>query len=804
MHLGMRATAVLWLLGAANFAVAAPTSSYTNTTIPPSTHIPTPTAYTPSSAVFRTACAQVSASYASALASYSSVAATNTSAVAPTSVPVRPRELWDCLYSIPINVDLSIEFVKQVSKYLKFQSTIAYLAKPPEGSLQDPVDILGSLETLAKKVASGEIAHHIIFEYTIIKLLQRAHDGHLGLRFNSGALADWQGPFPLVSVSVDGVAKPKVYVQSDVRRLGTDAPYVTRIDGYEVQAWLAEWADFGSSQSPDARYNSVFARYDPPSDGSFYNLYTWYPGKNSISITFSNSSTYEYDFKAFATWTPAMNWTGINDGTDFYKKIVVNPNFFNETATTAVAAKRWEQPTPAPAVERVVEKLRKRANATTTSTLAPTSTGEPEKETPLVLYNAPFMKHRVGPYVQDLNQIFGGYFLNDTLQTAVIDISSFAAEDEEAAKQAEGFRAAVTAFFDEVRRRKSQKVIIDVRGNGGGLVDLGFELYKQLFPAAPAKSYYRIRAHGASQIYATASEKIATDENVEQLIQYAYSDGKNSTLSTEEVTTVFTELSRGFSRQNVLDVKGNKLKNLDSWIGGVLSPRVNDSVSAVVQTNLDLEFDSEISGFGLLKNFTETPQPFQIPDILLLSDGTCASTCTIFAELLKREQPGISTIVVGGRPNNAPSAHVGGTHGSRILYFSNLLDATNNVLATIPPDSVEKQRLYDLVLPYKLPLGISIGAINFRDAIRPEDETQTPLQFKLDPADCRLYYTETVFRDSINLWGELAELKWGTKSNFTGCAVGGLQKGQGSSGAVPDDPDAQNISDWVMQGLGGL
>ncbi|KAJ6258513.1 hypothetical protein Dda_6556 [Drechslerella dactyloides] len=798
----MRAAVAVWLLGAANLA-AAVYIPVTNATVSPTQSRPTPTAYTPSEAVFNTACAQVSASYASALATYSAEAATNTSAVAPTSVPVRPRELWDCLYSIPVSVDLSLEFIKQFAKYMQFQSTIEYLKNPPEGSLQDPIDILGSLEALAEQIASGEIVHHIKFEYAIVKLLQRCHDGHLGVSFNSAQLVAWQGPFSLVSVSVDGVAKPQVYVQDDVKEFGMNASYITRIDGYDVQAWLAEYGDFSNAQSPDARYNSIFARYDPPAAGTFFTTYGWYPGKNSISITFSNSSTNEYDYLASATWTKTLNWTGINDGTDFYQKVVLNKNFFNETATTAYAAKRWAEPTPAPVANHALERLMKRSVTTSAPASTETSEGTPEQtETlQLVFFNGPFMEHRVGPYVRDLNNILGGYFLNDTLETGVLDISSFAAADEEAPNQNPGFRAALTAFLDEVRRRKTKKLIIDLRGNGGGLVNLGFELYKQLFPAAPAKSYYRIRAHGAAQIFASVADEIASEANVTELVRFAYAgDNATSELSEAQIRLINTQLQRGFSRQDVLDVKDKPVKDLETWIGGTNPPGYNDSVSLVVQTILDYEFEG-ISGFGELANFTSTPQPFQKPDILILSDGTCASTCTIFSELLKREQPGISTIVVGGRPNDAPSAHVGGTHGSRVLHFANLFATSNDVLTNFPPSTPEREQLYDLALPYKLPLGLVDAAINFRDAIRPEDETQTPLQFKLEPADCRLYYTESVFQDSINLWGELAELKWGTKSNFTGCAVGGLQNGQASTGAVPDDPDAQNIANWVMKGL---
>ncbi|EPS37205.1 hypothetical protein H072_9139 [Dactylellina haptotyla CBS 200.50] len=92
------------------------TNRYDGTAGTYTTDRPTPTKYTPHPSVFRTACAGISASYASALASYERRAATDTNAVYPTSIPIRPREAWDCLYSIPLDVDLTLAFIREVTK----------------------------------------------------------------------------------------------------------------------------------------------------------------------------------------------------------------------------------------------------------------------------------------------------------------------------------------------------------------------------------------------------------------------------------------------------------------------------------------------------------------------------------------------------------------------------------------------------------------------------------------------------------------------------------------------------------------
>ena len=46
---------------------------------------------------------------------------------------------------------------------------------------------------------------------------------------------------------------------------------------------------------------------------------------------------------------------------------------------------------------------------------------------------------------------------------------------------------------------------------------------------------------------------------------------------------------------------------------------------------------------------------------------------------------------------------------------------------------------------------------NARDGIREGDETQTPLQFIYEPADCRIYYTPEMAVDQTAAWKTVAD-----------------------------------------------
>ena len=64
------------------------------------------------------------------------------------------------------------------------------------------------------------------------------------------------------------------------------------------------------------------------------------------------------------------------------------------------------------------------------------------------------------------------------------------------------------------------------------------------------------------------------------------------------------------------------------------------------------------------------------------------------------------------------------------------------------------------------------GQINARDAIRQGDESQTPLHFIYDQADCRLFYTAEMTVDATAVWEKVIDVAW----KGDACVVGELSK----------------------------
>jgi hypothetical protein len=81
----------------------------------------------------------------------------------------------------------------------------------------------------------------------------------------------------------------------------------------------------------------------------------------------------------------------------------------------------------------------------------------------------------------------------------------------------------------------------------------------------------------------------------------------------------------------------------------------------------------------------------------------------------------------------------------------------------------------------RLPFARAYGnaTVNFQDALRKGDSSQTPLQYRYEPADCRLYYTAEMLMDVTATWRAASDARWGGRP----CVAGGFGKTKGSNSA---------------------
>lgn len=171
-------------------------------------------------------------------------------------------------------------------------------------------------------------------------------------------------------------------------------------------------------------------------------------------------------------------------------------------------------------------------------------------------------------------------------------------------------------------------------------------------------------------------------------------------------------------------------------------------------------------------------RPWDPKNVVVLTDGTCGSTCAVFTEMLA--QVGVRVIVAGGHPDPGPMQATAGTRGA-VPYSASTLDK-----------DFEQARKWSIragaVLPQVREPGLFVqwATFNLRDQVREADDTGTPLQFQYIPADCRLYYTlDNVFSMSA-LWRDVGHAAWVDSS----LCVAGSMTASYSNSTIPRPPDS--------------
>lgn len=165
---------------------------------------------------------------------------------------------------------------------------------------------------------------------------QFAHDGHFVYYPDSVAgIFSWGRTTPLVSVSIDGVSVPEVYVYADVLAASfgnasfTPSP-LTQIDGQNSTEFLLNWSQYGSLQDRDALWNNLFytlAQVALGASGTGTGTFSGggrgnkiYPGPTT-TLTFANGTTVTNT--NFARVLVPFN--GTSSGEDIYRNFFAVP-----------------------------------------------------------------------------------------------------------------------------------------------------------------------------------------------------------------------------------------------------------------------------------------------------------------------------------------------------------------------------------------------------------------------------------------------------------------------------------------------
>jgi hypothetical protein len=664
-----------------------------------------------------------------------------------------PAELaYECLNSIPFNQSAAAALLESMRPYLDWQSTFSYVKDPPEEvrvsistcasctdsrlqyakNVQPPYDFWSAFNAIEANVAHGAYDSEYDFGWDLYQSTQQLHEGHFRYLPDVVGLFHFGRTTALVSVSEDGVDLPLVYAYSDIleSHAGNSSfkpSHVVQIDGIDTTDFLLDLSQYGSHQDKDSLWNNLFyslAQVSLGADGLATGAFTGngqggyvYPGPTT-TLTFANGSNVTNE--NFARFD--INLRHIDSGADMYRKFLSpSPEDYRnaldmpkdpwgemEGNDTRV---RYHKPSTRPLYSQEVDHALSSQLRTQT--------------VPAIGYPSPVVRHK-----QNMN---AGYFIEGPSfeDVAVLTVASFAGLEDLQKINSDFIAAALAA--------NKTKLIIDVSANGGGYGIQAFDLFKQLFPSIDPYGASRIRAH----------------ESVDLLGQIYSAPINHSDLPAG--------LDHLWNYHTDLDSNNEKFSSWEQKYGPHPLGPGNDTFTSLIRWDLsDPPTDNGIwvTGYGNRSNMTS--QPFQPQNIVLVTDGYCASTCALLSEFLHQEV-GVQIVTLGGRPSRHPMQIVGGTKGGQMLPWLQIFGYVQ-AAALVSSRQAQHQDLNHTALArYSyLPLARAKStAINFGNEFRRNDDEQTPQQFVSELAQCRIFYTKQMVLDQSVVWKIVADTVWG-------------------------------------------
>ncbi|KAF2463622.1 peptidase S41 family protein-like protein [Lindgomyces ingoldianus] len=643
------------------------------------------------------------------------------------SIPTVPAKIaYECIQSVPFNATSAMKLLDSLPPYLAWQSTLTVLSNPPDEyakKVQPPVDILGGVEKLKASIGAGQFKSEYEFGWALYTLIQSAHDGHFTYVPDSvGSIFNFGRPVPLVSVSEDGKKLPAVFAYYDVlgmqfKNISYTPSPIVQINGQDVNEYLEGLSQYGSLQDRDALYNNMFyelAQISLGSSGSGTGMFTgggrgrWvYPGPTT-TLKFANETSYTMENYARVL----QSFRGINTG----EELATQWFYYG---SNAASTQLGESASPA--------------------ALAVTAPGYPTPVTP-------------GP-----SNLINGFYVDAPgyEDVAVLQVPNFVGETS----VERAFQKTTQDFLPKAVADGKTKLIIDVQANGGGTILQGYDMFKQLFPSILPYGANRFRATEyvdligqAFSAYASKFPRQSTYNQTLMSIQGSYFDYHQDSNENYERFTSWAD------KFGPIELLGDKFTNIARWnLSDVLITYNSGGIN--------------ITGYGIYSNASSNPPPFKAENIVILTDGYCASTCTIFAELMK-QQGGVKTIAMGGRSNKNPIQAIGGVKGTNNYAWNYIQNLGQQAVEIAPEGQDEKYNTtfkpFYANIPYNR-AATNPGA-NVRDGLRQNDTSGVPLQFIYEEADCRLYYTPEMTVDATAIWKAAADAQWGGKGN---CVTGG-------------------------------
>jgi hypothetical protein len=522
---------------------------------------------------------------------------------------------------------------------------------------------------------------------------------------------------------------------------------VTEINNQTAEDFIQNWSEQFMYHEDHARYNRIFPNQPQNSMGQVTNQFgrSQIPNGDYTTVKHKNGTVLEYLNSAIIA---AGALDDIEDGESLFTRFC---NLGPPQTSSKKRSNRLERYQPNPTKNKrgaafrdellrkseVATKV-KRQNAQTTAI------GYPPAET----------LHSEG--------VIGGYYLSGSGydDVAVLSVPSFQPMGEDGVPE---FQDLIGAFLKSAKSAGKTKLVIDLRGNGGGRVYLGYDLFKQLFPSMDPYGASRFRANEAFDLVGQLMTDALKDFSYDDAVKDFEQNGFDSNLASAWKSI--------FNYRLPLNVDNENFTSWQDYFG----PHDHNGDKFTTPARWDLlnffsdDLNMDITGYRTRAGDLEKTQAFDAKNIVLLQDGGCGSTCAVFSEFAKF-QGGVQQIVVGGKPEKGAMQGVAGSKGSQVYTFSHVQQEASNAFDNLATNQEQLNNTdlgktawahRPLMRSAYQSSGLAASTINLRDNIRMNDTDEVPLEFIYEAADCRLFYTSDMIRDPTVLWKKTVDGHWG-------------------------------------------
>ncbi|KAF8696565.1 Peptidase family S41, partial [Rhizoctonia solani] len=563
----------------------------------------------------------------------------------------KPSEVSSCLSFFPFNATLRDNVADVLSQtFSQFHTSTNFHLKMPDPFTDDTIDLLGEFQRIKKTTYKSDydslFSTYLPFPLAILARpgaedVQNIHivpeaSEVVASEFGAEAIEIWKAALGGKNLTDFNGAR--------IISINGQDPW-TVIDAYAETA--------GGFQAKTTRQNGFFASYDSWD----YNLGGFAqkalpPSSDKVSLTLVRNGTTSQEIYEI----PYLSRLGsetveFTDANSLWANNCLPTRKTNggPVFNTVASSKMKTAAGAGPSSEE--DPLREPAKFQRAPIIPPITEGRPETFANLV-YDEP--RDIALPEHLTPNGSVSGYgalswYMLEDKKTAVLWLGSFDGRAIEV-------RKAILNGLKSVKEKGAERLLIDVTNNGGGLICTASFLHRVLAGPQPGLD-----------VQPGLDGSVRAQDLPQKIVAKIVAGG----LPEDD--------SSYYNPSNYKDVKGNQFADNFNWLNPPISVQVN---------GISDKFSQKIGDTCL--PFSQTPpdtQPFAFENIAIISNGRCASACSLFS-IMMRTKYNVKTVVVGGKPGT--TQQYCGVVGGQSLSFVPLnvelktFGLKNDTLA--PPD----------------------------------------------------------------------------------------------------------------------